>query len=125
VSLQHSSDTIRLVGVAATGRHGVHEHERRDGQRFVVDVALRVDASRAAASDDLADTVDYSTLASQIVALIEGEPVNLIETLAGAIADRCLEHGGVFGAEVTVHKPEAPLQLEFADVAVTIDRSRP
>jgi len=121
---QLAGDRISLVGIAATGRHGVHPEERRDGQRFVVDAILRVDVTKPAATDQLTDTVDYSTLAAGIVELIEGEPVNLIETLAGAIADLCLADARVRGVEVTVHKPQAPLGLDFADIAVTIDRSR-
>ena len=79
-----SGDRITLRGVRATGYHGVFEHERRDGQEFVVDVELSLDLTRAGESDDLADTYDYGALASTVVARVEGEPYDLIERLAAA-----------------------------------------
>lgn len=111
-----------LRGVRARGRHGVHAHERNDGQTFVVDATLHLDTRIAARDDDLAATADYGTLAEKIVAAIEGEPVNLIETLAARIAEACLADPAVQVAEVTVHKPEAPIAVPFQDVAVTIRR---
>lgn len=117
-------DRIELRGLTAHGRHGVFSHEREDGQQFVVDVALSVDTRAAAASDDLADTVDYGALAERVVGLIAGEPVALIETLAQRIADLCLEDRRVEDVEVTVHKPEAPVTVSFGDVTVTIRRAR-
>lgn len=117
-------DTVSLIGLRALGRHGWFDHERVAGQEFVVDVVLRVDAAPAAASDDLADTVDYGTLGSAVVALVEGEPVRLIETLASRIADLALADPRVADATVTVHKPEAPMTVPFADIAVTVVRGR-
>jgi dihydroneopterin aldolase len=119
------SDRITLSGLVVRGYHGVFEHERADGQDFVVDVALDVDTSAAGRSDDLADTVDYGALAATIAAIVSGEPVNLLETLAGRIATACLADARVTSAEVTVHKPNAPIPLTFDDVAVTITRARP
>ena len=118
-------DTITLSGVRARGHHGVLADERRDGQEFVVDVALTLDLARAAASDDVADTVHYGELAEAIVAAIERDPVDLIETLAERIAVLVLEHAAVHEVVVTVHKPHAPIRVPFDDVAVTITRSRP
>ncbi|MBR20991.1 MAG: dihydroneopterin aldolase [Leifsonia sp.] len=118
-------DTITLSGVRARGHHGVLADERRDGQEFVVDVALTLDLARAAASDDVADTVHYGELAEAIVAAIERDPVDLIETLAERIAALVLEHAAVHEVVVTVHKPHAPIRVSFDDVAVTITRSRP
>ena len=97
-------------------------HERRDGQPFVVDVELELPVETA--SDRLEDTVNYADIATMVESVIAGEPRNLIETVAGEIADRCLEHGRVVGVSVTVHKPRAPLSQNFSDVAVTISRSR-
>lgn len=88
----------------------------------MVDVALTLDLSAAAAKDDLRQTVDYGVLATQVVSDIERDPLNLIEALALRIADRCLSDERVSGAEVTVHKPEAPMPVEVADVAVTLTR---
>ena len=118
------TDQIVVRGVRAVGHHGVYADEREKGQPFVVDVTLEVDTSAAAASDDVADTVHYGELAARIVAAVEGEPVNLIETLAQRIADVCLAEPRVDAVEVTVHKPEAPVGVPFTDVAVTIVRRR-
>lgn len=117
-------DVIRLVGLGGVGRHGVLEEERRDGQTFLVDLALHLDTSAAAASDDLEQTVNYADVAASVVALIEGEPVRLIETLASRIAGSVLAHDLVHSVEVTVHKPEAPVGVPFTDVQVSIRRSR-
>jgi dihydroneopterin aldolase len=117
-------DRIALSGVSARGFHGVFEFERREGQTFVVDVVLGVDTRRAAQTDDLADTVDYGSVGSDVVAAIEGEPLDLIEGLAQRIAEACLARDGVEAVEVTVHKPQAPVGVPFGDVAVTISRRR-
>lgn len=117
-------DTIRLVGLRARGRHGCLPAERELGQEFVVDVTLHLDTAPAAATDDLTKTVDYGALAVELVRIIEGEPVNLIETLAERLAAECLADQRVRVATVTVHKPQAPIPHEFADVAVTVTRRR-
>jgi dihydroneopterin aldolase / 2-amino-4-hydroxy-6-hydroxymethyldihydropteridine diphosphokinase len=120
-------DEIRLTGLTARGRHGVFEHERRDGQDFVVDVVLRLDTAAAAASDDLAATVDYGALAVRVAEVVRGEPVDLIETLAERIARACVaaaDCAGVASVGVVVHKPSAPIVETFADVAVSIQRTR-
>jgi dihydroneopterin aldolase len=98
--------------------------ERELGQEFVVDVVLGLDTRSAAADDDLSRTVDYGSLASGLMALVEGEPVNLIETLAERLAAVCLDHQNVAEVEVTVHKPNAPVPYPFSDVSVTINRVR-
>jgi dihydroneopterin aldolase len=118
-------DEITLTGLRAFGRHGVYEHERTDGQHFVVDVTLYVSTAAASRSDDVADTVHYGEVAEQVAGIVDGEPVNLIETLAERIADALLARDAVKMVAVTVHKPGAPIDLEFADVSVTIRRSRP
>ena len=83
-------DTITLTGLRARGRHGVYDFERIEGQDFVVDAVLEVDLTAAAASDDLADTVDYGALADRLVAVVTGPPVQLIETLATRLVAECL-----------------------------------
>lgn len=117
-------DEIVLTGLTVFGRHGVFEHEREDGQDFVIDLRLHLDLSAAAASDDVRDTVHYGELAEQVAAVVAGDPVDLIETLAQRIADVALADDRVQIAEVTVHKPHAPIPLTFSDVAVTIRRDR-
>jgi dihydroneopterin aldolase len=118
------ADEITLTGLRVFGRHGVYDEERRVGQDFVVDVTLRLDTRRAAATDDVADTVHYGELAEQIAAIVGGEPVDLLETLAARIADQVLTADLVDSVRVTVHKPYAPIPLSFTDVSVTIDRAR-
>jgi 7,8-dihydroneopterin aldolase/epimerase/oxygenase len=118
-------DRIGLKGVRARGFHGVFDEERRDGQEFRVDVVLGVlSISKASRSDDLRHTVDYGGVAQAVVDIIEGPRVNLIETLAVTIAERCLAFDYVRAVRVTVHKPEAPLPVPFDDVSVTITRAR-
>ena len=118
------SDTITLKGLRAYGHHGVFEFERANGQTFVIDVVLEVDLAPAAASDDVADTVHYGELADALVAIVTGEAVNLLETLAARLADACLADPRVHYATVTVHKPQAPIPHPFEDVSVTIRRGR-
>lgn len=117
-------DRLAVRGVRAVGHHGVFEHERRRGQEFVVDVVLGVDTHDAGLHDDLSRTVDYGRLAQQIKESIQTDPVDLIETLARRIADLCLGEPLVQWAEVTVHKPQAPIEVSFDDVTLTIYRSR-
>jgi dihydroneopterin aldolase len=118
-------DQVAVRGIAARGRHGVLEHERALGQRFVVDVVLHLDTAPAAATDDLRLTVHYGELAEQVAAVVAGEPVELVETLAQRIADVALAAPAVVAADVTVHKPQAPVTVPFDDVTVTIRRWRP
>jgi dihydroneopterin aldolase len=117
-------DSIVLTGIAAVGHHGVFDFERSEGQRFVVDLVCQLDLSGAAASDDLEQTIDYGALAQSVVADIERDPLNLIEALADRIAHTCLAHDAVASVQVTVHKPQAPMPVEVADVAVTLTRRR-
>ncbi|MEV6010680.1 dihydroneopterin aldolase [Streptomyces sp. NPDC051976] len=118
-------DRVTLRGLKARGHHGVFAHERRDGQVFVVDLVLGLDTAPAAAGDDLSKTVHYGVVAEEVTAVVSGEPVDLIETLAQRIADTCLGHDMVQEVEVTVHKPDAPITVPFDDVTVTITRRRP
>jgi 7,8-dihydroneopterin aldolase/epimerase/oxygenase len=117
-------DRVALRGLKARGYHGVFPHEREEGQTFVVDLTLGLDTRPAAADDDLTKTVHYGIVAEEVVGIVEGEPVNLIETLAERIARACLGHEGVQEVEVSVHKPNAPITVPFDDVTVTITRSR-
>ncbi len=118
------TDRLAVHGIEAFGHHGVLDFERRDGQLFKVDLALGVDTRPAALSDDLQDTVDYGTLVAAVRKAVETDPVDLIETLAQRIADVCLTDGRVQWTEVTVHKPDAPIEATFTDVTLTIFRSR-
>jgi dihydroneopterin aldolase/2-amino-4-hydroxy-6-hydroxymethyldihydropteridine diphosphokinase len=117
-------DRIDLTGVRARGFHGVHPEERRDGQAFVADVTLHLGLEEAAGTDRLDTTVHYGHLAREVAAELAGEPADLIETVAGRIADRALARERVRSVTVTVHKPEAPIAVPFGDVAVTVERAR-
>ncbi len=118
------ADRIELRGLTVHGRHGVFEFERINGQEFVVDIVVWIDLVEAAATDDLAATYDYDALARQAADIVAGPPHNLIETVGAQIADSVMNDERVHAVEVTVHKPHAPIEQQFADVAVVIRRSR-
>jgi dihydroneopterin aldolase/2-amino-4-hydroxy-6-hydroxymethyldihydropteridine diphosphokinase len=118
------TDRIVLEGISARGFHGVLDAEKVDGQDFVVDVKLEVDLRRAGRSDLLADTVNYAEVAADIVALIAGPSLDLIESLADQIATAALRRPLVQAVEVTVHKPQAPVGVPFGDVQVVVERCR-
>ena len=118
------TDELAVTGIECYGHHGVFDFEKREGQIFVVDLVLGVDTVSAAASDDLPDTVDYGSLVTSVKTAVEKDPVDLIETLAQRISDVCLLDDRVEWARVTVHKPDAPIEATFSDVALTITRKR-
>jgi dihydroneopterin aldolase len=108
--------TIEVRGLAVHAHHGVHEHERENGQRFLLDIALIPSSALACETDRLADTVSYGDAARLAVEIATSTRFDLIERLAARMP---LER-----ATVTVHKPDAPLGLDFDDVAVTVSRVR-
>jgi 7,8-dihydroneopterin aldolase/epimerase/oxygenase len=118
------SDQITLTGLRANAFHGVLEEERRTGQVFIIDVTVHLDLRAAGATDELAQTIHYGELAEEIVAAVESDPVDLIETVAERIAEVVLAHGAAQLVQVTVHKPSAPISVPFTDVSVTIMRGR-
>jgi dihydroneopterin aldolase len=117
-------DRVSLLGLAVRGRHGVLPAETELGQLFVLDVVLHLDTRPAADGDDLQRTVHYGVLAEQVAAVVAGEPVQLVETLAQRVADVALAAGPVVAVDVTVHKPQAPVTVPFDDVTVQIRRWR-
>lgn len=114
-------DQITLTGLRAFAHHGLFEHERENGQEFVIDVVAHV--AQFEPTDDIADTVHYGVLAEQVVAAVERDPVDLIESVAERIASVVLAHSRVRLVQVTVHKPHAPIAVPFDDVSVTITRA--
>lgn len=118
------ADRIELRGLTVRGNHGVFDHEREDGQDFVVDITVWIDLVAAAMSDELSDTLDYGALAQQAADIIAGPPRNLIETVSAEIADSVMTDQRVHAVEVVLHKPSAPIPLMFKDVAVVARRSR-
>ena len=109
---------IALKGLGALANHGVYEFERDRNQRFSADIVMWVET--AGNADDIAATVSYADIADEAMAVLTGTAVDLIETLAETIASRVMSHEGVVGTEVTVHKPDAPIDHPFADVSVTV-----
>ncbi len=118
-------DQITITGLRATAHHGVFDEERRNGQLFIVDVTVSLDFSKAAASDDLGLTIHYGELAEEVIAAVESDPVDLIETVAERVAAVVLAHRAAQLVTVTLHKPEAPIAVAFDDVSVTITRGKP
>jgi dihydroneopterin aldolase len=118
------TDELSVRGIECFAHHGVFDFEKREGQVFVVDLVLGIDTRPAAASDDLADTVNYGTLVADVKAAVERDPVDLIETVAQRITDVCLLDTRVEWARVTLHKPDAPIDATYSDVALTITRTR-
>ncbi|WP_241175878.1 dihydroneopterin aldolase [Modestobacter sp. KNN46-3] len=119
------ADRITVHGLTGHGFHGVYPPEREHGQTFRVDAVLELDTAPAAADDDLTKTVHYGELAQQLHAVLVGEPVDLLETLAQRLADLCLAYPVVDAVEITVHKPEVDLGVPADDVTVAIRRTRP
>jgi 7,8-dihydroneopterin aldolase/epimerase/oxygenase len=118
------TDELSITGIECFAHHGVFDFEKREGQIFVVDLVLGIDTRAAAASDDLAETVNYGTLTLDVKAAVERDPVDLIETVVQRIADVCLLESRVEWARVTLHKPDAPIDATYSDVALTITRTR-
>lgn len=111
------SDQIRITGLTLHGYHGVFDAEKRDGQTFVVDLAIDVDARQAGTTDTLGHTVDYSRVTDAVAAVVTGESVDLIETLAYKVADTVRAFEGVVAVEVTIHKPDAPVGHPVSDIS--------
>jgi dihydroneopterin aldolase len=117
------SDQINIIGIKAFGYHGVLPHEAIEGQEFIVDLLINLDLQAASHSDQLTDTVNYADLAQIVHKNIVGERVQLIERLAGRIADEIkAAYPQILSISVTVHKPHAPVTLDFTDISLTISR---
>lgn len=116
--------TVAIRGLEVFGRHGVFPEERALGQRFVIDVEIAMAGDAAARTDALSDTIDYGTLCDAIAEIVAGEPVALLERLAGLIAERVLQEPLAFGATVTVRKPHVALRHTVSEAAVTLQRDR-
>lgn len=122
--MDNALDSISITGLRIDAHHGVFDHERRDGQEFVIDATVWLDLAAAGSSDDLGQTVHYGELAVSLADAVRRDPVDLIETLAERLAATALAHPSVQTARITVHKPQAPIPERFDDVSVTITRGR-
>ena len=117
------SDQIRVTGIKAFGYHGVLPHEATEGQEFIVDLLITLDLRAVSLSDDLQETINYADLAQIAYDNIVGERVQLIERLAGRIAEEISSaYSQITSVSVTVHKPHAPVTVDFEDISVTITR---
>jgi len=119
------ADRIVVTGLELWGYHGVFDHEKQRGQRFLIDLDIELDTAGAAGSDDVADTLNYAELIDAVEAVVTGEPVDLIETLAAKVLGVVWTFPQPATATVTVHKPGAPVSQKVADIAVTVTRNRP
>lgn len=128
--MQQSPLKISIKGLRVFAHHGVFESERINGQDFFIDATVWIDGEAAAANDDLAQTVNYGELANALVGDAKANPVDLLETLATRLLELVMNFGGgdatgiVKKAKITVHKPKAPIEHEFADVSVTVKARR-
>ncbi len=119
------SDTIFVRGLVIHAHHGVMEHESKVGQRFIIDLELTIDLEDAARTDRLANTVSYAAIVTTATQVFSARRYRLVEAAAGAVADAILlEFPRVAALQVSVHKPHAPISAIFADVGVTLHRSR-
>ena len=118
------SDRIEILAISAHGFHGVYPEERKNGQRFLVDLSLTPKSKKAGKSDSLEDAIDYSKVIELVNNILTGEPVNLIEHLAEIMANKVLKEFPVKSIEVVVHKPDAPVGIEVGDIAVRIMRTK-
>ena len=119
------SDLIRITGLELFGYHGVYDHEKQNGQRFLVDLAVWLDAESASVSDELSQSLDYGELVKAVAAEVQGESVDLIEKLAAKVLAVVWRFEKALVAEVTIHKPEAPVGFPVSDISVTLKRERP
>ena len=128
--MRQSPLKIEITGLRVFAHHGVFDFERQNGQDFYIDAAIWIDGIKAAHNDDLSQTLNYADIAKAIVDNVKHDPVDLIETLAQRLLEMLMNLGGgsvtgiVRKAEVTVHKPNAPIVYEFEDVSVTVKAKR-
>jgi dihydroneopterin aldolase len=119
------TDAIFITGLALHAYHGVMQHEAEVGQTFQLDLKLDIDLAEAAHTDKLAHTVSYDEVVNVTGKTFCGRRYRLVEAAAGAVADAILEQfAQVAAVRVTVHKPHAPIAATFADVGVTLLRTR-
>ena len=119
------TDAVFVSGLALHANHGVMQHEAKIGQTFTLDIELRIDLTEASRSDRLAHTVGYEQVVAVATKAFCSRRYRLVEAAAGAVALAVLEaFSAVESVRVTVHKPHAPIAATFADVGVSILRSR-
>ena len=118
------NDVIHLSGLEVFAHHGVFEHEKENGQRFVVDADIEWDGSPAAVSDNLADTLDYQAVAVAIRDAVARDPVDLLEALAQRVLKAIFAFEKVEAVNLTIHKPDVEMTVDIAGVSITFYRKR-
>jgi dihydroneopterin aldolase len=116
--------TIELRGIALHGHHGVLDHERREGQRFLVDVELELEDERAASSDHIEDAVDYRAVVARVREVSDARAYHLLEAFSSALADALLAELPVTAVRVRVRKPDVALDPPVEYAAVSVERRR-
>lgn len=119
-----ANDKVKISGIKAFGYHGVFEHERKEGQEFVADVEFEYETSDAIQFDLIDNAIDYGAISILVKSILEGEPKNLIEKVADEIAQQILANFNVNYVKIDLHKPKAPLKMEFTDVVVSVERRK-
>ena len=119
-----AASLIELKGLRVLGRHGVTDDEQSAAQPFELDVVVAIDMTRAAASDDVADTVDYGVLVQDASEVVATRSFRLLEALAEAVADALLEHERVEWVTVSLRKLRPPVPFDLASAGVRITRAR-
>ena len=117
-----NSDQIVLKGMSFYGYHGVNPEERSTGQKFIVDLRVKCSLIKPSESDEVEDTVNYSELFRIVKTVIEGEPHNLLESVAKNISDKILLDYDISSVSVTIKKPEVRINesnLDYAAVTLT------
>ncbi len=117
-------DTIKITGIKTFGYHGVFENEKKSGQDFFIDIEYKYETSEAIAKDEIEKAIDYGAIISKVKSIVEAESKNLIETVANQIAQELLNNFRIEWVKVTLHKPHAPVEISFKDIAVIVERSK-
>lgn len=118
-------DKMILRGMEYYGYHGVFEEERKLGQRFYVDLELELDLSKAGATDDLTQTVNYAEVHELLLGIMRDKSFKLIEALAEHIASKVLDtYTSIDALTVKLTKPHPPFDIHFEGVTVELHRTR-
>ena len=113
-----STSRLFLSGIHAEGRHGARPGEKDEPQPFVIDLDLEVQVGE----DQIGGTADYREVTERVRAVVEQGSFDLIETMAGQIAEACVAFDRILRASVVVHKPNAATRLGIDGVAAAVTR---
>ncbi len=118
-------DKIIIKGLKIYAFHGVNKEEKDQGQNFIVDAVLYVDLSKAGNTDKVSDTVSYAKVTKTIIKTVNEKSYDLLEKVATRIIQKIFdEFLSVKKVDVTVKKPEAPINADFDYMAVNICKDR-